>query len=353
MSMIWKRAIVGADETLRDAVRTIDAATIRAAFVVDADGAFAGLITDGDVRRALLSGASLDDPCRRVMNATPRQVSADDEGIARAHAILRTGAVLHVPVVADGRLVDVVMSPVIDRPKVDHLPVFLMAGGFGKRLRPLTDDCPKPMLPVGGRPILETILQRFVDAGFREFYISTHYLPEVIHAHFGDGSAWGVDIVYVHEEEPLGTAGALALLPDAVGDRPVVVMNGDVFTDVDLTGLVTFHEDRGAGATICLREYSHSIPFGVVDLEEGLVTAIREKPVLRHYVNAGIYVLSAQVRAMVQAGERVDMPELLQEAVARGSRVVGFPLWERWLDLGRPLDLQNAHTHLAPEGSDG
>ncbi len=133
MSMIWKRAIVGADETLRDAVRTIDAATIRAAFVVDADGAFAGLITDGDVRRALLSGASLDDPCRRVMNATPRQVSADDEGIARAHAILRTGAVLHVPVVADGRLVDVVMSPVIDRPKVDHLPVFLMAGGFGKR----------------------------------------------------------------------------------------------------------------------------------------------------------------------------------------------------------------------------
>ncbi|WP_347361358.1 nucleotidyltransferase family protein, partial [Vibrio vulnificus] len=190
----------------------------------------------------------------------------------------------------------------------------LMAGGFGTRLRPLTDNCPKPMLKIGNKPILETVIRSFIKAGFVNFYISTHYMPELIHAHFGDGSEFGVNITYVHEESPLGTGGALGLLPnDLPKDLPLIMMNGDVLTKVDFQRLLDFHVSHDADATMCVREYDYQIPYGVINGEGNKITSMVEKPIQRFFVNAGIYVVSPRVIQSVPENHRIDMPTLLEQ----------------------------------------
>jgi len=330
--------------TLRNAMEALESSPAKIALVVDADGRLRGTLTDGDLRRAILRGGSLDSPVDEAMNRK-FLVARASEDRAKLLARMRNNSLRQMPVVDDeGRVIRIeTLTERLVAPKPNW--VFLMAGGFGKRLRPLTETTPKPMLEVGGKPVLQTILERFIDAGFRRFFISVHYLAEKIKEHFGDGSAWGVEIVYVEETSPLGTAGALSLLPETP-DAPLLVMNGDVLTAARFNHLLEFHCDHAAAATMCLREYDFQVPYGTVEVDGPWAIGIVEKPVHKVFVNAGIYVLSPEAVAAVPAGGPLDMPDLLQALIAGGQSVAAYPLHEQWLDIGRPEDFHKAENAL-------
>jgi NDP-sugar pyrophosphorylase family protein len=222
-----------------------------------------------------------------------------------------------------------------------------MAGGFGTRLRPLTDNCPKPMLKVGDKPILEILVRSFIKAGFVNFYISTHFMPEQIHEYFGNGSGLGVNIVYVHEDSPLGTGGALGLLPDDLPKNlPLIMINGDVLTTVDFKRLLTFHNENQADATMCVREYDYQVPYGVINGEGNKITSMVEKPIQRFFVNAGIYIVSPKVIQSVPANHKIDMPTLLEQHMQKTDNILMFPIHEYWLDIGRMDDFKRAQMDI-------
>jgi NDP-sugar pyrophosphorylase family protein len=225
-----------------------------------------------------------------------------------------------------------------------------MAGGFGTRLRPLTDNCPKPMLKVGGKPMLEILIDSFIKSGFNNFYISTHYLPEQIRDYFDDGSSKGVNITYVHEESPLGTGGALGLLPENMAKLPLVLINGDILTKVDFGKLIEFHDNNKAESTMCVREYEYQVPFGVVEGEGNNVTSMIEKPIQRFFINAGIYILNSSVIDTVKPHNYLDMPTLLEQQIANSQTVVKFPIYEYWLDIGRMDDFNRAQRDYSSLG---
>jgi NDP-sugar pyrophosphorylase family protein len=242
--------------------------------------------------------------------------------------------------------VDLVRYELPSEPSRDN-PVVLMAGGLGLRLRPLTSQIPKPLVKVGTRPVLETIVESFADQGFTDLYLCINYKGELIREHFGDGSRWGVSITYLQEERRLGTAGALSLLP-RVPREPVIVMNGDLLTRVDFVRLLEFHRRQGFAATMAMREYQHQVPYGVLELGDGYqIRQLVEKPVQRYHVSAGIYVLEPRVLELVPAGSYYDMPLLFGELIARQEPVGSFPLRDYWIDIGRLEDLEQAHTDFA------
>ena len=226
-------------------------------------------------------------------------------------------------------------------------PVFLMAGGFGSRLRPYTDHCPKPLLEIGGKPILETAIENFVKSGFRQFYIAVHYRSDQIKAYFGDGGRWGVNIEYIDETEPMGTAGAIGLLPDELPDVPLIVMNGDVLTQIDFSRLLAYHNEQQAIATLCVRQYEYQIPYGVVTVDHERVVCIEEKPLQSCMVSAGIYVLDHSLIKTIGAEKRKDMPALLNQQVERGEAVAVFRFNDYWVDIGREADFLRAQGEFA------
>jgi len=337
----WKRIIVDPSTTIEEALRVIEAGALRIALVVNGDGRLVGTLSDGDVRRALLGRTPLSEPVSKAMNSNPRaaSISASVESVL---ALMDKNDVLVVPLVDDEhRLVGVHNLKDILEPRSRDNLVFLMAGGLGTRLRPLTADTPKPMLKLNDKPILEQTVENFAAAGFRRFYISVHYLAETIKDHFGDGARWGVEIRYIEETEPLGTAGALGLLPSA-GDLPIVMMNGDVVTRVDFRALLMFHASTNSALTMCVREYDLQVPYGVVQADGNRVRSIAEKPVHKFFVNAGVYVLSPQVISRVPKNARFDMPDLVSSVIAADGTVTMFPIHEYWLDIGRFDDFDRA-----------
>lgn len=342
----WQDALVDNDISFETAIATLNRVGLRILFFVDADQKLLGTLTDGDVRRAILKRVPLESPVSEVMNAHPRTVEKSETS-ENAINLMESLRLLHMPVVdADGRLVDVLEYEATNKKKTYDNPVFIMAGGFGKRLYPLTEDCPKPMLKVGGRPILEHILVRCLNAGFYRIFISTHYLPEVIRDYFQDGSKWGLDIQYIHEEEPLGTGGALGLLPPEAIDRPVLMMNGDLMTSVDFASLLNSHIHSDAIATVCVRDYEYQVPFGVIEQEMGRVKGMIEKPIYRSLVNAGIYVLNPDFVRNVEPKKRVDMPSLLQQVLDGSGLVDIFPVHESWTDVGQHEDFQKVQENF-------
>ncbi|CAM8659580.1 GCD1 Nucleoside-diphosphate-sugar pyrophosphorylase involved in lipopolysaccharide biosynthesis/translation initiation factor 2B, gamma/epsilon subunits (eIF-2Bgamma/eIF-2Bepsilon) [Comamonadaceae bacterium] len=342
----WKRIAVPKDTPLETAIATLDEGGQRIVLVVDDDERLQGTLTDGDVRRALLRHQPLTTPVGEVMCIRP-QVAQLQWSREKILSVMESTRLLHLPVVdAVGRVVGLeTLHELLDKKPIDN-PVFLMAGGFGKRLYPLTQDCPKPMLKVGDKPILELILQSLADVGFHRFYISTHYLPEMIRDYFCDGSRWGVSIQYVHEDVPLGTGGALGLLPRGEVGLPMILMNGDLLTRVDYRSLLEFHQRHQGAATLCVREYESQVPYGVIQSEGHRITQIVEKPVQRFFISAGIYVLSPELIGRVVPGERIDMPTLLEQEIVAGRDVNMFPVHEYWLDIGRMDDFHRAQEEV-------
>lgn len=342
----WESTLVSPETSLEDAIATLDRGALRIAIVADEKRRLLGTLTDGDIRRALLKHMPLDIAVREVMCATP-QTAQRDWSNARVRAVMESTELLQLPVVdADGRIVGLETLHGLLEKRLLNNPVFLMAGGFGTRLHPLTHDCPKPLLKVGDKPILELILESFIKEGFHQFFISTHYLPEMIRDHFGDGKRWGVNIRYVYEEEPLGTGGALGLLPYEEINDPLIMMNGDVLTTVDYCGLLDLHKEYNCIATMCVRGYEHQVPYGVIQGDGHRVVSMVEKPTHKYFINAGIYVVSPELINMVKTGIRIDMPTLLEKAIAEGKEVAMFPVHEYWLDVGRMEDFKRAQVEF-------
>lgn len=353
MSHCWQKTLISESSTIKQALEIINSEALRVAVVVDQDKKLLGMVTDGDIRRGLLNDLVLIDSVTKVMNCSP--ITAE-QGASKEYLVelMEKMQILSVPLLDQDRKVVGLetLHSALSKDKYQN-PVFIMAGGFGTRLRPLTDNCPKPMLRVGDKPILETVIKSFIKAGFNNFYISTHYMPEQIHQHFGDGSDLGVSITYVHEEQPLGTGGALGLLPKNLPkDLPLIMMNGDVLTKVDFQRLLDFHVDNGADATMCVREYDYQIPYGVIRGEGNKITSMVEKPIQRFFVNAGIYVVSPDVIASVPKNHQVDMPTLLEEHMNERDNVLMFPIHEYWLDIGRIDDFNRAQVDIHTLGLD-
>ena len=325
---------------LIEALRRIDQGKLQLA-VVERDGRILGTVTDGDVRRALLSGTDLAARVDLVMNRNPITAPVGISNMA-ALTLMRRHSIHQLPIVAaDGSVVDVkLIDDLAVSPQSDHW-VILMAGGLGSRLKPLTDDIPKPLIRVGDKPILETVLGGFVKAGFGKFFISVNYKAEMIREYFGDGSAWGVEINYLEERDRLGTAGALSLLPERP-QHPFFVMNGDLLTTVNFEQMLKYHRENQAFSTVCIREHSVTVPFGVVEFDDHRLKCIREKPTHKYFVNAGVYLLNPGVLDYLVGDEAVDMPTLIERTITRGEPSVVFPLREYWIDVGRLDDLQRA-----------
>lgn len=344
----WKDTLIAPDQSVEDAIKTIGVGAMRIALVIDPSGRLLGTVTDGDVRRAIINHVGLNQPVREIMNPSPKTVPTGTTreeilGLMHAHSLLQ------MPIVDDEfRVVGIeTLQDIGHQPRSDNW-VFLMAGGFGKRLRPLTNDMPKPMLPIGGKPVLETIVESFIAHGFHRFYIAVHYKGDTIKSYFGNGERWNATIRYLDETTPLGTGGALGLLPDCDG-LPLVMMNGDLLTKVPFQDLLRFHEQQSAAATLCGRRYNYQVPFGVIDAEGHQVRGIVEKPVHSCFVNAGIYVLSPEVVAAVPKDEALDMPDLLQDLIDRGKKVCVFPIHEYWLDIGQIADFERATRDFPSE----
>jgi len=348
----WQKVLVDNKANMMKAIEKLDTEALRIVLVVDDFRKLLGTVTDGDVRRALLCHCGMDTPISQIMNRTPVTASIHED---RSEVLrkMKQEDLLHIPIINnEGQIVDLeTLQHLTDSKKFDN-PVFLMAGGFGKRLMPLTEDIPKPLLKVGNTPILQTILESFISNGFHNFYISTHYKAEMIRNYFGDGSAWDVKIKYVHEEEPLGTAGAVALLPESLSNMPIIMMNGDLLTKVNFENLISFHCEQGGIATMCVREYDFQVPYGVVKADGQQVRNIVEKPIHKFFVNAGIYVIEPDLRANIIRGSSIDMPDLLQKMILEDKGVSMFPVHEYWLDIGRKSDYQQAQCDITSRAFD-
>lgn len=338
----WENVLLKQTDTLSKAIFILTEGAMRIALVVDEYTRLLGTITDGDIRRALLSHHGMEAVVTKVMKKHPITAleSDDNETIL---AMMKSKDLLQIPVLnSEGCVVRLeTLQKLIDGIKYDN-PIFLMAGGFGTRLYPLTKDTPKPMLKVGNKPILETIFNQFVESGFHDFYISIHYKAEMVREHFGDGSDWGVDIKYVHEDTPLGTAGALGLLPKELSQLPIIMMNGDLLTKVNFEHLLSFHQEQKGLATMCVREYDFQVPYGVIETSEQQVISIVEKPIHNFFVNAGIYVLEPEFIQQVDGLGYLDMPNLLDDQINKGAKINSFPIHEYWLDIGRIEEYERA-----------
>jgi len=327
-------------KTLFDAIRALNGPAEGMAIITDDDEKVVGVLTDGDVRRALMKEARLDAPIDTYIRRDFLFV-AETESRNQVLDLMQATKFKHIPILdGTGRLIGIHMLH--DIVGGDILPnhAVIMAGGKGVRLRPLTENLPKPMIPVAGRPILERLVLHLVGCGITRLHISVNYLSEIIVNHFGDGGRYGCEISYLHETEELGTAGALSLLP-FVPHEPLLVLNGDLVTQMDFADMIAFHTASGSTATIGYRPYTHQVPFGCLDMKEDSVVAIREKPVLEHRVNAGVYVISPRALELVPR-RFYPITDLFQTLLDRGDPVSSYEITSEWADVGQHSELSKA-----------
>ena len=338
----WKDVLIDPGSTIIDTVELLNRNASKILLVVDAERRLLGTVTDGDIRRGLIRHCSMNMPVSDVMCKKPTVASISDDK-KTILAMMEARELLHMPLVdSDQRVVGLETLQHLLKGRRLNNPVLLLAGGFGKRLQPLTNECPKPLIKVGTKPILHTIIEQFIGAGFHKFFISTHHMAEKVRDYFGNGGEWGVSIEYVHEAKPLGTAGALGLLPKEDLDWPIIVMNGDLLTKINYEHLIDYHNEHDAKATICVREYDFQVPYGVVNIEGNKITSILEKPVQRFFVNAGIYVIEKSIAEEVNGDDYLDMPDLIGRQIHGSGDVITFPLHEYWIDIGRIDELERA-----------
>ena len=336
----WRESVLRVGASTRDAIQSLSRTGKQIVLVLDAEDRLLGVITDGDIRKALLAGHSLDSLIDVVMNREPRTALVGDTPAALIKT-MRDDGLMQLPITDAGRVVGLVTLAELSTPQARENLVVIMAGGRGTRLRPLTDRTPKPMLSVGGRPILETIVSQLVAQGFLDIAISINYLGDSIKSHFKDGQHLGARIRYIAEDSPLGTAGALSLLQPRP-KRPIIVMNGDILTQLNFNSLLEFHVSHVADLTMVVREDELRLPYGIVTMDHENIVAVREKPVHKFHANAGIYVVSPEVLDHLQAGVQLDMTQLAERLITNRATTVGFPLHEYWIDVGRSEQLRQA-----------
>ncbi|MBF0311450.1 MAG: nucleotidyltransferase family protein [Magnetococcales bacterium] len=337
----WEETLVYPEATIIEALGVIDRGAMRVALVVGRDRTLLGVVTDGDVRRGILRKCSLNDSVTAVMNTRPVTAELADSK-EYLLALMQAHGLVHVPILDEaGRVVMLETLEALSRPGPRDNWVVLMAGGLGKRLAPLTEVCPKPLLRIGSKPILEIILESFIQAGFSRFFLSVNYMKDMIRKYFEDGSRWGVQIEYLEEESRLGTAGSLTLLPQ-VPEKPFFVMNGDLLTRINFSHVLDFHQKHEASATMCVRKVEEVIPYGVVDLEHHRLVRVVEKPVNSYFVNAGIYLLDPKVLSLIPKGRYFDMTDLFRQIFDARMTATAFPFLDYWLDVGRMGDFQQA-----------
>lgn len=337
----WKLIAVTPESSIKDTLGVMDKAALQIALVVSDDQVLLGTVTDGDIRRGLLKGFSLDATIDKVMNQNPT-VGLTQEKFLLWQKRMTKHQLRHLPIVDESKHI---VGLFYQKKTPSPLPnaIVLMLGGMGTRLRPLTENIPKPMLPVGNQPILETIVRHIAEQGFEEFYFCINYLGQQIRDYFGNGEQFGVQIHYVEETERMGTAGALSLLPEKLTE-PFIVMNGDLLTKVDLKALLKFHQDNRDTISACMREYSQQVPYGVIEMDGHQINQLVEKPIYRYFVNAGIYAISPEALDLMPANTFYDMTSLIEKAMAEHKTVGGFPLTEYWMDIGQMPDYHQAQA---------
>jgi dTDP-glucose pyrophosphorylase/predicted transcriptional regulator len=342
----WRKVLLTPKDSLERTIKVLHEGGCRIALVADKFGMLLGTVTDGDIRRALINQLTMESPVSLIMNGNP--ITVDDKvNNKEILSLMSDQSLLHMPIIdKDGILCGLeTLQHLIESPIYDN-PIFLMAGGFGTRLHPLTKDTPKPLLKVGNKPILEMIIEQFINYGFHNFYISTHFKSEQIRDYFKDGKLHNVSVKYVHEDVPLGTAGSLGLLPDNLPSLPIIVMNGDLLTKVDFKNLLNFHCEHNSEATMCVREYDFQVPYGVVEIDNYNIKEIKEKPVHRFFVNAGIYVLNRSLINKVDGKSCLDMTDFLEKELNNGG-VNAFPIHEYWLDIGQMEEYEKANREFS------
>lgn len=341
----WKNIIVRDFDTLLHTMKLIDETSLQFAVVLDVQDRIVGTVTDGDIRRAILRGEKLDIAICQVMNKTPI-VAKDNASKSYYLKLMQMKKLKQLPIVNDyNKLVNVLFKDNFEQVSYENT-VILMVGGLGTRLRPLTNHIPKPMLKVGGKPILETIIEGFKRYGYTNFIFTVNYKKEIIQNYFQNGESFGVNITYIEETKRMGTAGALSLLPHKP-EKPIFVMNGDLLTQVNFEQLMLFHTEHKSTATMCVREYEYQVPYGVIKTEGTNLISIEEKPVHRCFVNAGIYVLNPESLSLIPKNEYFDMPTLFEKLIDAKQTTSVFPIREYWLDIGRTDDFERANEEFS------
>lgn len=337
----WQKVLLSNHATMQDAIQLLDETALQIVLVVSEERKLLGTLTDGDIRRGLLRGLDMKSPLDEVLGNEP-MVVPPELGRDTVLQLMRSNKLRHLPVVDENRcLVGLHLFDELMLPTERSNTMVIMAGGQGTRLRPYTEKCPKPMLPVAGKPMLEHIIERAKEEGFGHFVLTTHYLAHMIEEYFGNGDRWQVKIEYLKEDSPLGTAGAISLLTPRP-DLPFIVTNGDVLTDIRYGELLDFHCRHDAAATMAVRLHEWEHPFGVVHIDGVDIVGFEEKPVARSHINAGVYVLEPATLDKLLSGERCDMPTLFNRLQDLGERTIVYPMHEPWLDVGREADLKKA-----------
>ena len=328
--------------TIKEALILIDKGSMQIALIVDENNKLLGTLTDGDIRRGLIKGLGLNSSIETIIFKSPTVVNLNStkEEILQLALIKK----LHqIPVVDDdGKVIGIQQIDELLKPKIKTNKVVLMVGGLGTRLRPLTENTPKPMLKVGNKPILQTIVEKFAQYGYTNIIMCVNYKSDIIQDYFGDGKQFGVDIEYIFEEQRMGTAGALSLLPKKPNE-PFFVMNGDLLTNVNFEHLHDYHLENSSIATMCVREYDFQVPYGVVKVDDNKILSIEEKPIHKFFISAGIYMLSSESLDYIPQNEFYDMPTLFEKLINKSKNTISFPLREYWLDIGRIEEYKKAN----------
>lgn len=342
---VWQQALLPVDSTIQQTIHNLDKVAIKIALVVNDQGQLQGTISDGDIRRGLLKGLDLNSPITQIIHRNALVVPPEMTH-AMVMQLMIANKIPQIPVVDEQhRVVGLHLWDEITSPPTRSNLMVIMAGGKGTRLRPFTENCPKPMVTVAGKPMLEHIIERAKLEGFSHFVLAIHYLGHMIEEYFGDGDCLGVRIDYLREKSPLGTAGALSLL-NPRPDASFVVTNGDIITDVRYGELLDFHKRCEAAATMAVRIHEWQHPFGVVQTRGIDIVGFEEKPVARSHINAGVYALSPDTLLELAAETPCDMPTLFERLQAKAKRTVAYPMHEPWLDVGRPDDLAQANADI-------
>ena len=338
----WNEILVSKSDSMQNAIKIMHTGGWQVALVIDDNKRLVGMITDGDLRRALIKNLPLDVSVQEIMNPNPISMNRNTPN-SEILSTMKKDDLKHMPLIDDNGILSGILA-IEDFIKSDEFenPVLIMAGGFGKRLHPITKDIPKPMLKIANQPILEIILKRFISQGFKNFFLSVHFKPEAIRTYFGDGKKWGANIHYIHEANPLGTAGSISLMPDIDNNLPIIVTNGDLLTRVNYQHLLDFHSNHNGGISMCIKDHNVEVPYGVVEIENDSLIGIEEKPIKRFFVNAGIYCLDAEIKNLVNENEHIDMTDLIDRYIATDGKVNTFPLFENWQDIGARDEYEKA-----------